>query len=65
MTATSIRVTFKRKFITGLFVSIPVIITTLVIARFFRFVDGLLKPIYYRFLSGGIAAPHRIGESGE
>jgi uncharacterized membrane protein len=50
MTATSIRVTFKRKFIAGLFISIPAIITILVIAWFFRFVDGLLEPIYYKIL---------------
>ena len=50
MTATSIRVTFKRKFIAGLFISIPAIITILAIAWFFRFVDGLLEPIYFRIL---------------
>lgn len=40
----SIRATFKRKFIAGLFVSIPVIITILLLEWFFRFVDGLLSP---------------------
>lgn len=40
----SIRATFKRKFIAGLFVSIPVIITILVLGWFFRFIDGLLSP---------------------
>ena len=40
----SIRATFKRKFIAGLFVSIPAIITILVLEWFFRFVDGLLSP---------------------
>lgn len=50
MTATSIRVTFKRKFIAGLFISIPAIITILAIAWFFRFVDGLLEPMYFRIL---------------
>jgi uncharacterized membrane protein len=50
MTATSIRVTFKRKFIAGLFISIPAIITILVIAWFFRFVDGLLEPLYFQIL---------------
>ncbi len=40
----SIRATFKRKFIAGLFVSIPVIITILVLGWFFKFVDGLLSP---------------------
>ncbi|GAB4482848.1 MAG: DUF502 domain-containing protein [Thermodesulfovibrionales bacterium] len=50
MTGTSIRVTFKRKFIAGLFISIPAIITILAISWFFRFVDGLLEPLYYRIL---------------
>jgi uncharacterized membrane protein len=50
MTPTSIRVTFKRKFIAGLFISIPAIITVLAIAWFFRLVDGLLEPLYFRVL---------------
>lgn len=50
MTPTSIRVTFKRKFIAGLFISIPAIITVLAIAWFFRLVDGLLEPLYFRIL---------------
>ena len=50
MTATSIKVTFKRKFIAGLFISIPAIITILVIAWFFRFVDGLLEPFFFGIL---------------
>lgn len=40
----SITVTFKRKFIAGLFVSIPVIITIIVLRWVFEFVDGLLSP---------------------
>ncbi len=40
----SIKATFKRKFIAGLFISIPAIITFLVLEWFFRFVDGLLSP---------------------
>ncbi len=50
MTATSISVTFKRRFIAGLFISIPAIITILVIAWFFRFVDGMLEPVYFQIL---------------
>lgn len=42
----SIRATFKRKFIAGLFVSIPAIISILVLEWFFRFVDGLLSPAF-------------------
>lgn len=44
--AFSIRATFKRRFLAGLLVSIPVIITFLIIGWFFRFVDGLLGPLY-------------------
>jgi uncharacterized membrane protein len=50
MTAVSIRVTFKRKFIAGLFVLIPAIITVLAITWFFRLVDGILEPVYFRIL---------------
>ena len=46
----SISATFKRKFITGLFVLIPAIITILVIRWFFGFVDGLLEPLYFNIL---------------
>lgn len=50
MTAVSIRVTFKRKFIAGLFVLIPAMITVFAITWFFRFVDGILEPVYFRIL---------------
>ena len=46
----SLSATFKRKFIAGLFVSIPAIITILVIGKFFTFVDSLLEPFYFRIL---------------
>jgi uncharacterized membrane protein len=44
----SIRATFKRRFLAGLLITIPIIVTFLIIGSFFRFVDGLLEPIYYR-----------------
>jgi uncharacterized membrane protein len=47
---TPISTTFKRKFLTGLFVSIPAIITILAIRWFFLFVDGFLEPVYYSIL---------------
>jgi uncharacterized membrane protein len=47
---TSIRVTFKRKFFAGLFVLIPSVITFLVIAWFFRFVDSFLEPFFFKIL---------------
>jgi uncharacterized membrane protein len=46
----SIRATFKRRFLAGLLISIPAIITILIIGWFFRFVDGLLEPVYYSIL---------------
>lgn len=50
MTAMSIRVTFKRKFIAGLFILIPALITAFDIVWFFRLVDGILEPVYFRIL---------------
>jgi len=46
----SIRATFKRKFFAGLLILIPVIVTFLIIGWFFKFVDGLLAPVYYNIL---------------
>ena len=40
----SIKYTLKRRFLAGLFVLIPGIITVSAIVWFFRFVDGLLSP---------------------
>lgn len=45
----SIRATFKRRFLAGLLVTIPVIVTFVIIGTFFRFVDGFLEPFYYGF----------------
>jgi len=50
MMGSSLSATFKRKFIAGLFVSIPAIITVLVIGKFFTFVDSLLEPFYFNIL---------------
>ena len=47
---TSIRATFKRRFFAGLLISIPAIVTFIIISWFFKFVDGLLEPIYYNIL---------------
>jgi uncharacterized membrane protein len=46
----SIRATLKRRFLAGLLISIPAIITFLVIEWFFKFVDGFLEPIYFKIL---------------
>ena len=45
----SIRATVKRRFLAGLLVTIPVIVTFVIIGTFFRFVDGFLEPFYYGF----------------
>ncbi|HBO83793.1 MAG TPA: hypothetical protein DD641_02185 [Deltaproteobacteria bacterium] len=47
---TSIRVILKKKFLAGLIVSIPAVITVLVIVWFFEFVDGILGPLYKEML---------------
>lgn len=46
----SIKATFKRKFIAGLFVTIPILITILVIERFFTFIDHLLEPLLLKII---------------
>lgn len=55
MTGSTVSATFKRKFIAGLFVSIPAIITMLVIGKFVAFVDSLLEPFFFQIL--GYHAP--------
>ncbi len=42
--------TLKRKFITGIFVSIPAVITVLIIGKFVGFVDSLLEPLFFEIL---------------
>ena len=46
----SIRATFKRRFIAGLLISIPAVISFLVIWWLFKFLDGFLEPLYYKIL---------------
>jgi uncharacterized membrane protein len=46
----SILTTLKRKFIAGVFVSIPAVITVLIIGKFVGFIDSLLEPFYYDIL---------------
>lgn len=46
----SIKATFKRKFIAGLFVTIPILITFFVIEWFFTFIDGLLEPLFFKLI---------------
>jgi uncharacterized membrane protein len=46
----SILTILKRKFIAGVFVSIPAVITVLIIGKFVGFIDSLLEPFYYDIL---------------
>jgi uncharacterized membrane protein len=46
----SIGAAFKRKFLTGLFVSIPAVFTIFIMGKFVGFVDSLLEPFYYDVL---------------
>ena len=55
---TSIRAALKRKFLAGLIVSIPAVITALVIVWFFEFVDGILGPLYNKMLGYNV---HGLG----
>lgn len=46
----SIRATFKRRFIAGLLILIPSLITFLVIWWLFNLLDGFLEPLYFKIL---------------
>ncbi|MDP2166783.1 MAG: DUF502 domain-containing protein [Thermodesulfovibrionales bacterium] len=46
----SFQAILKKNFLTGLIVLIPVIITVFVIVWFFEVIDGILGPVYDRFL---------------
>ena len=46
----SIHITFKRKFLAGLVITIPAVITISVITGLFKFIDGILGPFFDRML---------------
>ena len=48
--ATSLGTTFKRRFLAGIVVLIPLIITIFIFWVFFDFIDGLLEPLYFKIL---------------
>jgi len=50
-----IRITFKRKFLAGLIITVPVVFTVLVLAALFKFVDGILSPFFDILLDRHIA----------
>ncbi len=51
----SIRITFKRKFLAGLIITIPIVFTVLVLFNLFRFVDGILSPFFDMLLNRHIS----------
>ena len=51
----SVRITFKRKFLAGLIITVPVVFTVLVLAGLFKFVDGILSPFFDILLDRHIA----------
>ncbi|HMK55349.1 MAG TPA: DUF502 domain-containing protein [Dissulfurispiraceae bacterium] len=50
-----IRITFKRKFLAGLVITVPVTLTAVVIATLFKFIDGILGQFFDIFLGRHIA----------
>jgi len=51
----SFKATFKQKFIAGLIVSIPAMVTVFLIIWLFGFIDGFLSPIYDRLFGRHIS----------
>lgn len=50
-----ININFKRKFLAGLIITVPAVITIFVIVSLFRFIDGILGPFFDLFLGRHIA----------
>src|SRR5664279_3813059 len=50
-----IRITFKRKFLAGLVITVPVTLTVVVIASLFKFLAGILGQFFDIFLGKHIA----------
>lgn len=50
-----IRITFRRKFLAGLVITVPVTLTIVVIASLFKFIDGILGQFFDIFLGTHIA----------
>src|SRR5438093_2271753 len=47
---------FKVRFITGFFVTVPIVVTAWVLWIFYREVDGLLSPVYEQVLGRRVPA---------
>jgi len=54
---TSFKATFKQKFIAGLLVSIPAMVSVFLIIWLFGLIDGLLSPVYDRLFGRHISGP--------
>ena len=50
-----ISITFRRKFLAGLVITVPVTLTIVVIATLFKFIDGILGQFFELFLGRHIA----------
>ncbi len=50
-----IRVTFKRKFLAGLVITIPVVLTLFVVVTLFKFIDGIMAPLFDALLGKHLA----------
>ncbi|MCI0468875.1 MAG: DUF502 domain-containing protein [Nitrospirae bacterium] len=51
----SIHMTFKKKLVAGFVVTIPVVITILIIVGLFKFIDGILGPLFDLILGRHVA----------
>lgn len=64
----SIRAAFRRKFFAGLQISIPVIVTFLIIGGFFKFIDGILNILNSGYIcllmKGDVFDMHHLTEDG-
>lgn len=50
-----IRITFKRKFLAGLFITIPVALTIFVLVSLFKFIDGILGQFFDLYMGRHLA----------
>lgn len=51
----SLHISFKKKFLAGLIVTIPAVITIFVLVGLFKFIDGILGPFFDYFLGRHVA----------
>lgn len=51
----SLHISFKRKFLAGLIITVPAVITIFVLVGLFKFIDGILGPFFDYFLGRHVA----------